>query len=268
MTTEDIVQTRPFHYCIVDEADSILIDEARTPLIISRQGSAPSPKITTAAKIVAALLPGRHYTVDKKNQRVELTPTGYNAVEQVVGKSLFDPADPWAFYILTAIKARELYERDRQYIVQEGAGVRLVDAFTGRVLEGRRFAEGLQQALEAKEGLPLSPDTQVVAKVTYQFLFRLFPKLAGMTGTAMTDCAEFHDTYQLKVFPVPPAAPVARRDYPDAVFRTAEGKMTALLRNVLARNEKGQPVLIGTTSVEASEELVAALRDVGKVHFD
>jgi preprotein translocase subunit SecA len=134
------------------------------------------------------------------------------------------------------VKARELFARDRDYIIQDGA-LSLVDAFTGRVLQGRRFSDGLQQALEAKESLKVSADTQVVAKVTYQFLFRLFPKLAGMTGTALSDSAEFFETYQLRVFPVPTALPVARRDYPDAVFRSQEGRMRALLRNVLGRHE-------------------------------
>ena len=327
MSTENIVQTRSFNYCIVDEADSILIDEARTPLIISRKGSSSKSKVVSAAQIAANLIPNKHYEVDFKTQRVDLTVEGFRFAEQIVGKGLFDLADPWAYYILNALRAKELCVRDREYIIQQeaaaavgeesnGAGgsisggggdssnggvgssgdvsnidsgngninpppspppppspsppltkrrVALVDAATGRVLAGRRFTDGLQQAIEAKEKLPVSSETQVVAKVTYQNLFRLFNKLAGMTGTANSDASELFEIYGLKVFPVPTALPVARRDNPDAVFRTQTGKLKALLRNVLKNHQQGRPVLIGTTSVEDSEEMVAALDDIGEL---
>jgi preprotein translocase subunit SecA len=263
MTPDSVVQRRPFNYCIVDEADTILIDEACHPLILSRPGAAAVDKYAAAMQIAETLRAGRHYTVDIKNQRVKLTPAGYSAAEKVVGNGLLNLQDPWAFYIINAVKARELFARDRDYIALDGA-LNLVDASTGRVLQGRKFPDGLQQALETKEGLSISADTQVVAKVSYQFLFRLFPKLAGISSTALSDSAELYDTYQLRVFPVPAALPAARRDFPDAVFRSQEDKLQALLRLVRNRHDAGQPVLLGTTSVEASEQLAQALRGVGE----
>ena len=262
MDPANIVQQRPFNFCIVDECDSILIDEARTPLIISRKGSAPVDKYLTSAEIAKNLVAGMHYEVNLKDQKIELTTAGFKFAEQIVGKALFDLADPWAFYVINALKAKELYSKDKEYIIKDGA-VAIIDSFSGRVLDGRRFTDGLQQSIEAKESLQVSSVTQVVAKVTYQNLFRLFPKLSGMTGTALTEAAEFLDVYNLAALPVPTALPVARRDNQDAVFRTKEGKMKALLRNVLGTHEKGRPVLIGTTSIEASEEMVLALQGLG-----
>jgi len=265
MSLENVVQTRPYNFCVVDEADSILIDEARTPLIISRKGNGPTNKYVSAAQIASNLQEGKHYEVNKKDQKVDLTPAGYKFAEQIIGKQLFDLSDPWAFFIINALKAKELFLKDKEYIVS-GGEVAIVDAFTGRVLTGRRFSDGLQQAIEAKEGLKVSSETQVVAKVTYQNLFRLFPKLSGMTGTAFTEAQEFFDVYQLKVLPIPTALPIARRDNSDAVFRTENGKLKALLKNILTtyENPRGaRPMLIGTTSVEKSEELVQALKDLG-----
>lgn len=261
MNPSDVVQTREFNFCVVDEADSILVDEARTPLIISRKGNPPTQKILTCASIAGSLKP-IHYDVSEKDQKVDLTKQGYTFAEQIIGKNLFDLADPWAFYLLNAIKAQELYKRDREYIIVDGK-VQIIDSFSGRVLEGRRFSDGLQQALEAKENLPVSAESQIVAKITYQNLFRLFPRLAGMTGTAYTEAPEFQSTYNLKVLPIPLALPLARRDNDDAVFRTQAGKMKALLKNVLTTHEKGRPVLIGTTSIATSEEMVQALADLG-----
>lgn len=162
--------------------------------------------------------------------------------------------------MINAVKAKELYRKDTEYIVDQGT-VSIIDSFTGRVLAGRRFTDGLQQSIEAKEGLRVSEETQVIAKVTYQNLFRLFPRLSGMTGTAFTEAMEFDEVYQLKVLPIPTALPIARRDNEDAVFRTQDGKMKALLRNVLSTHEKGRPILIGTTSLDDSEEMLAALKD-------
>jgi preprotein translocase subunit SecA len=196
--------------------------------------------------------------------KVEITQSGYQFIESVLKKSLFDLQDPWAFYILNAIKANELYTVNKEYIVTSNGCLAIVDSFTGRVLDNRKFSDGLQQALEAKESLTVSGETQIVAKITYQSLFRLFPRLSGMTGTAYTDASELYEVYQLKVMPIPTALPIARRDNADAVFRSQKGKMKALLKNVLTNHEKGRPVLIGTTSVEASEDLVQALRDLGK----
>lgn len=262
MSTENVVVKRPYNFCVVDEADSILMDEARTPLIISRKGGAPADKYLTCAQIAKNLEEKTHYEVDLKDQRVELTPNGYKYVEQIIGKNLFDLKDPWAFYVINALKAKELYNKDKEYTINNGQ-VDIIDAFTGRVLEGRRFTDGLQQSIEAKEALDVSGETQVVAKVTYQNLFRLFPKLSGMTGTAFTEALEFLAVYNLKVLPIPTALPVARRDNQDAVFRTQDGKMKAMLKNVLSTHEKGRPILIGTTSVEQSEYVSQSLEDIG-----
>lgn len=262
MTTENTVVKRPYNFCVVDEADSILMDEARTPLIISRKGGAPTDKYLTCAQIAKNLEEKTHYEVDLKDQRVELTPNGYKYVEQIIGKNLFDLKDPWAFYVINALKAKELYNKDKEYTINDGQ-VDIIDAFTGRVLEGRRFTDGLQQSIEAKEALDVSGETQVVAKVTYQNLFRLFPKLSGMTGTAFTEALEFLAVYNLKVLPIPTALPVARRDNQDAVFRTQDGKMKAMLKNVLNTHDKGRPILIGTTSVEQSEYVCQSLEDIG-----
>lgn len=262
MSNENVVQQRPFNFCVVDEADSILIDEARTPLIISRKSTGPTEKYITSAEIARNLNPNQHYEVKLKEQKVEMTNAGLKLAEQIVGKNLYDLQDPWAYYIINAIKAKELFNKDKEYIVKEDGTIGIIDSFSGRVLDGRRFTDGLQQSIEAKEKLRVSGETQVVAKVTYQNLFRLFPKLSGMTGTAFTEASEFFEVYQLKVLPIPTALPIARRDNPDAVFRTKEGKMKALLRNILGTHEKGRPILIGTTSIESSEEMIQALRDL------
>eukprot|EP01035_Chromulina_nebulosa_P019644 gene19644-25556_t len=263
ISTDNIVQIRPFNFCIVDEADSILIDEARTPLIISRLGNAPTEKYLTAAQIVKKYLKvNEHYEVNEKDAKIELTSQGFKYTESLIGKSLYDLSDPWAFYIINAIKAKEILKIDKDYVIVNGV-INIVDSFTGRVLDGRRFTDGLQQSLEAKEGLKISGETQVVAKITYQSLFKLFPKLSGMTGTASTDMQEFYDVYNLKVISIPTALPVARRDNPDAIFRSKNGKMKALLRNVLSQHQKGRPILIGTTSIENSEEIYNALKDIG-----
>merc|ERR1711871_1192332 len=260
-SNDQIVQYRPFNFCVVDEADSILIDEARTPLIISRKGLPATDKFITSASIAKNLNQNEHYEVDIKEQKIQITQKGYKYAEQILGKGLFDLKDSWAFFILNALKAKELYNKGSEYIISEGE-IRVIDSFSGRVLEGRRFSDGIQRSIEAKESLTISSETQTVAKITYQNLFRLFPKLSGMTGTAITESIEFMDVYNLKVLPVPTALPIARRDNPDAVFRTQTGKMIALLKNVITNHDKGRPILIGTTSVESSEEIAKALRDL------
>lgn len=272
MSTDNIVQTtqRSFSFCVVDEADSILIDEARTPLIISRKGAPPTEKYITSAKIAETyLIKDQHYEVNEKDQKIDITPGGYKYAEQILGKSLFDLADPWAFYIINAIKAKELFAENKEYIInnksnnKNDGSISIIDSFTGRVLEGRRFTDGIQQSIEAKEGLKVTSETQVVAKVTYQNLFKLFDRLSGMSGTLITEADELRDVYGMSVFPIPTALPIARRDNPDAVFRTKQGKLKALLKNVLTTHEKGRPVLIGTTSIESSEEMLEALTAVG-----
>lgn len=263
MSLDGVVQQKPYNFCIIDEADSILIDEAKTPLIISRKGNPPTQKYITSAQIARNLNKGVHYEVSEKDQKVELTNTGFKFVEQILNKNLFDLNDPWAFYIINAVKAKELFAVNRDYIISTDGTVSIVDTFSGRVLEGRRFTDGIQQSIEAKENLKITAETQIVAKVTYQNLFRLFPKIAGMSGTAATEAKELLDVYQLPVVKIPTALPVARRDNDDAVFKTKEGKMKAMLRNILTVHEKGRPILIGTTSVAYSEEVFAALQDLG-----
>lgn len=263
MTLDAVVQPKPYNFCIIDEADSILIDEAKTPLIISRKGSPPTQKYITSAQIAQNFKKDVHYEVNEKDQKIDLTNNGFKFVEQILNKNLFDLNDPWAFYIINAVKAKELFNLNRDYIIAADGTVSIVDTFSGRVLEGRRFTDGIQQSIEAKEKLKITSETQIVAKVTYQNLFRLFPKIAGMSGTAATEARELIEVYQLPVLKIPTALPIARRDNDDAVFKSKEGKMKAMLRNILTVHEKGRPILIGTTSVAYSEEVFSALQDLG-----
>jgi preprotein translocase subunit SecA len=266
MTEEEMVLTRPFNFCIVDEADSIMIDEARTPLIISEKTAAPVAKYANAAKIASVLEQNVHYTVDERSQSVTLTERGFADVERILNiKDLFNPKDPWSPYIINALKAKELFKKEVQYVLR-GQEVMIVDEFTGRVLEGRRWSNGLHQSVEAKEGLKPTAETQTVAAITYQSLFRLFPTLSGMTGTAKTEDQEFKDIYEMDIIQVPTALPVARRDNPDATFRNQQGKWKAVMGDVARRHTKGQPILIGTTSVEASENLDKLLTEFQVPH--
>ncbi|CAM9575905.1 unnamed protein product, partial [Ectocarpus sp. 8 AP-2014] len=247
VTKDGTVQTKDFFFCLVDEADSILIDEARTPLIISRSVDAPAQKFATSQKIASVLEKGVHYTVSEKEQSVVLTDKGYDDCDRILGKSMFDPRDPWAPFIINSVKAKEIFTRDKEYIVR-GKEVLIVDTFSGRVLEGRRYSDGLHQCIEAKEGITVSKQSQVMAQVTYQALFRSFPKLCGMTGTAMTDANELGTTYGLQV------VQVGARDYPDVVFRNREGANAAMLNEVERLHKDGRPVLIGTTNVGMSDQ--------------
>jgi preprotein translocase subunit SecA len=262
-------------FCVVDEADSVLIDEARTPLIISKQVPAPANKYSVANKLAGALKKDVHYTVDLKNKNCILNDQGYRDCEKALGvDSLFSigpDGEAWAPFVTNAIKAKELFKKDVEYTILKDAsgkatGVGIIDAFTGRVLDGRRWSDGLHQSIEAMEGIEVSEQSKVIAKVTYQALFRQFNRLSGMTGTAMADAAEFEQTYGLLVTPVPTALPVARRDYPDVSFRTRKAANDALIREVSAvggGTPEGRPCLIGTTSVAQSEVLVEALAEKG-----
>mmetsp|Transcript_26199 Transcript_26199/g.55218 ORF Transcript_26199/g.55218 Transcript_26199/m.55218 type:complete len:1005 (+) Transcript_26199:58-3072(+) len=259
-------------FCVVDEADSVLIDEARTPLIISKQVPAPANKYRAANTLAENLKEVVHYTVDLKNKNVILNERGYKDCEKALGvQSLFEePADAsgaWAPFIINAVKAKELFNKDIEYtVLPDNKGVGIIDSFTGRVLDGRRWSDGLHQSIEAKEGIEVSEQSKVIAKVTYQALFRQFSRLSGMTGTAMTDAAELEFTYNLKVTPVPTALPIARRDYPDVAFRTREAANKALVKEVVAAgggSPEGRPCLIGTTSVMQSESIVKALAEEG-----
>ena len=259
-------------FCVVDEADSVLIDEARTPLIISKQVPAPANKYRAANTLAENLKEGVHYTVDLKNKNIILNERGYKDCEKALGVvSLFEePSDAsgaWAPFILNAVKAKELFNKDIEYtVLPDNAGVGIIDSFTGRVLDGRRWSDGLHQSIEAKEGIEVSEQSKVIAKVTYQSLFRQFTRLSGMTGTAMSDAAELEFTYGLKVTPVPTALPIARRDYPDVAFKTRDAANRALVKEVVSAgggSSDGRPCLIGTTSVMQSEAIVKALAEEG-----
>lgn len=261
-------------FCVVDEADSVLIDEARTPLIISKQVPAPANKYATANALANALKADVHYTVDLKNKNVVLTEQGYRESERALGvDSLFSldaQGEAWAPFVANACKAKELFSRDVEYAMitsEDGKpGVGIIDSFTGRVLDGRRWSDGLHQSIEAMEGIEVSEQSKVIAKVTYQALFRQFTRLSGMTGTAMADAEEFDLTYGLKVTPVPTALPIARRDYPDVAFKTRKAANEALIKeivNVGGGQEGGRPCLVGTTSVLQSEQIVAELAEKG-----
>jgi preprotein translocase subunit SecA len=261
----DVVQ-RPFNYCVIDEVDSILVDEARTPLIISGQVERPTEKYLQAAEIAFALKKDEHYDVDEKARNVLLTDEGFAEAENLLGVTdLFDPEDPWAHFVFNAIKAKELFLKDVNYIVRNGEVV-IVDEFTGRVLPGRRWSDGLHQAIEAKEREEIQPETQTLATITYQNLFLLYPKLGGMTGTAKTEEPEFEKIYKLEVAVIPTNRDRRREDLSDMVFKTEAGKWGAIARECAEMHELGRPVLVGTTSVEKSELLSRLLKQLEIPH--
>ncbi|WP_341527201.1 preprotein translocase subunit SecA [Nostoc sp. UHCC 0302] len=261
----DVVQ-RPFNYCVIDEVDSILIDEARTPLIISGQVERPTEKYLQASEIASALKKDEYYEVDEKARNVLLTDEGFAEAENLLGVTdLFDPEDPWAHFVFNAIKAKELFLKDVNYIVRNGEVV-IVDEFTGRVLPGRRWSDGLHQAIEAKEHVEIQPETQTLATITYQNLFLLYPKLGGMTGTAKTEEPEFEKIYKLEVAVIPTNRDRRREDLSDMVFKTEAGKWGAIARECAEMHQLGRPVLVGTTSVEKSELLSRLLKQLEIPH--
>ncbi|MGG6295429.1 preprotein translocase subunit SecA [Leptolyngbya sp. AN02str] len=265
-TSIDEVVQRPFNYCVIDEVDSVLIDEARTPLIISGQVDRPSEKYLKAAQVATQLTIDEHYEVDEKQRNVLLTDEGFIAAEQLLGVTdLFDPKDPWAHYVFNAIKAKELFTKDVNYIVGNGEIV-IVDEFTGRVMPGRRWSDGLHQAIEAKEHVDIQPETQTMATITYQNFFLLYPKLAGMTGTAKTEEAEFEKIYNLEVTIITTNRKNIRQDLSDVVYKTEEAKWKAVAQECAEMHEMGRPVLVGTTSVEKSEVLSALLSQIQIPH--
>ena len=262
---EELVLRRDptFNFCVIDEVDSILIDEARTPLIISGPAEAPSGKYAKANKLAAALTRDVHYTVDEKQRNVLLTEEGYEAAEEVLQvPDLYDPREQWASFLINAIKAKELFLRDTSYIVRNGEVV-IVDEFTGRTMPGRRWSDGLHQAIEAKERLEIQNESVTLASISYQNLFRTYPKLAGMTGTAATEAAEFSNIYNLPVAVVPTNRSVSRTDNADVVFRSEGGKWSAVVQEVKRMHKIGRPVLVGTTSVEKSEIIASMLDEEG-----
>ncbi|MDF0529048.1 preprotein translocase subunit SecA [Tsukamurella sp. 8F] len=263
-STDELVQ-RGHHFAIVDEVDSILIDEARTPLIISGPADSSSKWYTEFARIVPQMRKDTHYEVDIKKKTIGVHEAGVEFVEDQLGiDNLYDSSNSLLVsYLNNAIKAEELFERDKDYIVRSGE-VLIVDEFTGRVLPGRRFNEGMHQALEAKENVEIQAENQTLATITLQNYFRLYDKLAGMTGTAETEAAELHQIYKLGVIPIPTNKPMIRDDQTDLIYKTEEAKFDAIVDDIAERHANGQPVLIGTTSVERSEYLSRQLtkRDV------
>lgn len=263
---DDCVQ-RGHHFAIVDEVDSILIDEARTPLIISGPAEESTSWYPEFARIAASLSRDLHYEVDEKKKTVAILEPGITAVEQRLGiDNLYESANtPLISFLNNAIKAKELFHRDKDYVVTDGE-VLIVDEFTGRTLIGRRYSEGLHQALEAKEKVEIKAEFQTLATITLQNYFRMYDKLSGMTGTAKTEESEFQKIYGLRVLPIRTHLPMIREDKKDLVYRTETAKFDAIVTDVAERNDKGQPVLIGTASVEKSEELSKRLKLAGVPH--
>ena len=262
----DLVQ-RGHHFAIVDEVDSILIDEARTPLIISGPADQSSKWYSEFARLVPRLHRDVDYEVDESKRTVGVSEEGVAKVEQALGiENLYESVNtPLVGFLNNALKAKELYKKDRDYIVVSGE-VLIVDEFTGRVLHGRRYNEGMHQAIEAKEGVEIKAENQTLATITLQNYFRLYEKLSGMTGTAQTEAAELHQTYKLGVVPIPPNKPVQRADEADLIYKTEDAKFDAVVEDLAERHEKGQPVLVGTASVEKSELLSKLLLRAGVPH--
>jgi len=258
---------RPLNYAIVDEVDSILIDEARTPLIISGPGQKSTDIYVKMAHAVATLKEGTDYKVDEKQKTISPADSAVPKIEKLIGvKNLYAPENiEYSHCFMAALRAKALMKRDRDYIVKDGEVV-IVDEFTGRVMPGRRFSDGLHQAIEAKEGVKVQRESQTLATITFQNYFRMYDKLAGMTGTAKTEEDEFLKIYNLPVIVVPTNKPVRRIDYPDVIYKTKRAKYKAVGQAVSEIHAKGQPTLIGTTSITQSEELSDILKHLGIPH--
>ncbi|WP_127133648.1 preprotein translocase subunit SecA [Veillonella caviae] len=258
---------RPLNYAIVDEVDSILIDEARTPLIISGPGNRSTDNYYKLAKIVPQLKKEEDYTIDEKQKTIAPTDSGIEKVEKMLGvENLYDAENIELNHLLGAsLRAHAMMHRDTDYVVKDGEVV-IVDEFTGRLMFGRRYSDGLHQAIEAKEGLKVERESQTLASITFQNYFRMYEKLSGMTGTAKTEEKEFNDIYGLEVIPIPPNRPLVREDLPDQIFKTKAAKYRAVVRNAVERHKLGQPILIGTTSITQSEELSDMLLRAGIPH--
>ena len=257
---DDMVQ-RSHNYCIVDEVDSILIDESRTPLIISGKLEDKTSLYTTSNEFIKSLQKN-DYELDEKNKNVILTDTGVDKIEKLAlqkrilkNNNFYDPSNlDLVHHTNQALKANLIFKKDTDYILRDGK-VQIIDEFTGRVLGGRRFSDGLHQAIEAKENVDIQEENQTLASITYQNYFRLYKKLAGMTGTAMTESEEFYDIYKLNVVSIPTNKKMIRKDFNDQIFRTEKEKYNAITKKIIECNVKGQPVLVGTTSIEKSEKI-------------
>ena len=255
------VTLRPFNYCIIDEVDSVLIDEAQTPLILSDNFETPVDKYIIAAEITEYLKRNIHYTVDEKNKNIILLDKGSQQIEKILQiQDLYDPRDPWIPYVINAIKADSLFTNNVHYIIQNNRIV-IVDEFTGRIMPDRRWGEGLHQAIEAKEKLPIRQKSETQAEITYQNFFLLYPKLSGMTGTGKTAEIEFEKIYKLSVDEVPTARPALRKDLPDLVYKDQFLKWNAISKTCNDISSTGQPILIGTTTIEKSEMLAELLNE-------
>jgi len=258
---------RELNYAIVDEVDSILIDEARTPLIISGPSEESTDKYYKIDKIIPKLQKNTDYTIDEKARTAILTEEGNSKVEQLLGTgNLYDPANiELVHHVLQALKAHTLFRKDVDYVIKDGE-VLIVDEFTGRLMPGRRWSDGLHQAVEAKEGVKIESENQTLATITFQNYFRMYAKLAGMTGTADTEAAEFAKIYNLEVMVIPTNKPMTRADYPDMIYKTEKGKFSAAIQEIEDLHTKGQPVLVGTISIEKSELLSSILKKKGIPH--
>ncbi|HZO74315.1 MAG TPA: preprotein translocase subunit SecA [Ktedonobacteraceae bacterium] len=266
MSLNQMVQ-RELNFAIVDEVDNILIDEARTPLIISGQGQESTDMYAKFARWAPRLKPEMDYTVEEKTRMVMLTEAGIEKIEQLAGvKNIYDESNiDLTRYMENAIKAQIIFKRDKDYIVKDGEVI-IVDEFTGRQMPGRRYSEGLHQAIEAKEGVTVQRENHTLATITFQNYFRLYKKLAGMTGTAQTEAEELHKIYKLEVIDIPTNKPMIRQDAPDLIYRTQNAKFNAVVEEIKERHDRGQPVLVGTTSVETSEFLSDLLNKQGIQH--
>lgn len=264
----DQLRQRDLHYAIVDEVDSILIDEARTPLIISAPSVTSGTAYAQFAKVVRQLVKDKHFETDEKRKTATLTDAGVDKVEKILGiKNLYGSEHIRTIYHLQqALRAHSLFTRDKDYVVTPDGEVVIVDEFTGRLLAGRRYNEGLHQAIEAKEGVEVQQESMTLATISFQNYFRLYEKLAGMTGTASTEAEEFHQIYKLDVVEVPSNRRLARTDRPDRIYRTEKGKFKAIVKEVKTLTAKGQPVLIGTASIEKNEYLGALLSKANVPH--
>lgn len=264
-STQALVQ-RPYNYAIIDEVDSILIDEARTPLIISGRLEKSAATYQLMAKIAPQLEKITHYEVDEKNKNIIFTEDGIDKAQELLGvDDLFDIQTQYAHHLLQALKAKELFIKDTDYVVRDNE-VMIVDEFTGRLMQGRRWSDGLHQAIEAKEGVPIQDETQTLASITFQNLFRLYPKLSGMTGTAMTEEAEFGKIYNLPVTAIPTNRPDIRINEPDAIFNKTVVKYKEVVEEIIKMSKIGRPVLVGTISIERSELISALLKQAGVKH--
>ncbi len=263
---EQLVQ-RDLNFAIVDEVDSILIDEARTPLIISGPGEKSTSLYARINGIIPDLRREQDFTVDEKAKTVTLTDDGVERCEEILGlDNLFDPANITVqHHVLQALKAHHIFQLDDDYIVKDGQVI-IVDEFTGRLMPGRRFSDGLHQALEAKEGVKVEAENQTLASITFQNYFRMYAKLCGMTGTADTEAVEFHQIYGLEVIVIPTNQPMTRKDFPDVILRTQQEKYEAICQEIKELHAKGQPVLVGTTSIEKSELLAGLLKKARVPH--